>query len=201
MEMQTKTETVTAPSAGTPYDHPSPYLSLVNYRLLQLSICLSLAAVAFSLATLGEFSLWITPSVFVFSIAHNLTLLILSYRERTGKRRVTISGSDWKGRSTDKERIPATSTRASFICAFILALMWAASFGTTLGLLIVSIPDWNGSDGIFTDNPMYWRVVPWFECIFALLEVVVLVWLGVGGVRERKMVLGLKDGPRVWLRL
>ncbi|PPQ98069.1 hypothetical protein CVT26_003294 [Gymnopilus dilepis] len=216
MKSETETQTQPAPEVGK--GAPTPFkvtdLFQLNYRLLQLSILFTLAAVAFTISTFGQFSLWLPPAMAVFSLPHNVTLLVLSWRERTGRRRVL--GSSWSGVSgsekeltpvndskkhIESERLPATSTLPSLITTFILALMWASAFGLTLGLTITALPALYDKDGWSTDDPRSYRVLPWFECIFAFLEMVVLVLIGVGGVRERKAVLGLREGGRVWVRL
>ena len=217
MESQSEMQTQTAPEVGK--GAPTPFkvtdLSLPNHRLLQLSILFTLAAVAFTISTFGQFSLWLPPAMAVFSLPHNITLLLLSWRERTGRRRVLgsswsdISGSEKEltpGKDTEKhmesQRPPATSTLPSLITTFILALMWASAFGLTLGLTITALPALYDKDGWSTDDPKSYRVLPWFECIFAFLEVVVLVLIGVGGVRERKAVLGAVHGRHEgWDRL
>ncbi|KAF8907659.1 hypothetical protein CPB84DRAFT_1768476, partial [Gymnopilus junonius] len=170
---------------STVFVHPAPPLAYSNQQLLKSSIGLCCVILAFSLSLFGEFSLWISPSAFILTIAHNLTILVLSNQERKGTRPV-ITG----------KRLPATATRASFICAFLLAALWCGA----VAVLIVFCAFAVGNDG----DAGYARVVPWFEWIFALGEVAVLIVFGVGRSESGRlfwrwgMALGSGIGSRIW---
>ncbi|KDR68742.1 hypothetical protein GALMADRAFT_1027229 [Galerina marginata CBS 339.88] len=161
------------------YIHPAPALARQIHRLLWMSVGFSLFALAFSMVTLGEMSVWITPSAFVFGISHNITLLVRSAKERKQTAQARVG------------KLPATATKASIICSWILAVVWCAAIAT----LIVFGIDFLGAN----DFPV-WRVVPWFECAFAIFEVVTLITLAVMCKRERHAVAGNANTAK-WYQL
>jgi hypothetical protein len=126
------------------------------------------------MATFGKFSLWVLPAVYGCTIAHNITLLALSAKER-------MKSPEMR---TGKTLTP-TSKKASILCTSILGFLWAAAAGVVLARFIT-----------FTHDKFkhpYFYVTPWFEFSFALLEIGVMEFLGVQGGYERHRIVGLDD--------
>ena len=160
--------------------HPERKISRQVGHILWASVIVSTCAFAFSMVTFGSFSIWVLPAAYGLSIAHNITLLVLSAKER--KR----SPEALKGILT------ATSKKASIICTWLLVLLWLAAAGLGLSFTIIFSQDRFGDP--------YNYIVPWFESSFALLEVGVLAFLGVQCVRERRRIIGLGNTAK-WYQL
>ena len=160
--------------------HPKPKPSQQIGRILWVSVIVSTFALAFSLATLGFFSLWVLPGAYGFSIAHNITLLVLSAKERK-KLPETLNGT-----------LTATSKKASIICTWILVLLWMAAAGMVAASSILISQD-------EYDLP-YFYIIPWFEFSFAVIEVGVTGFLGVQCIRERRRIIGLTNATK-WYHL
>lgn len=160
--------------------HPELKISRQVGHILWISVILSTSAFAFSMVTFGVFSLWVLPAVYGFSIAHDITLLVLSAKERK--------------RSPEARHgaLTATSKKASIICTWILVPCWLAAAVMVLALTIVFSQD-------KFDTP-YHYIVPWIEFSFALLEVGVMGFLGVQCVCERRRIIGLGDTAK-WYQL
>ena len=163
--------------------HPEPKLSRQVGHILWISVIVSTVAFAFSMVTFGWYSLWVVPSAYAFSIAHNITLLVLSAKERK------------KSPKARNGTLTATSKKASIICTWILALLWTASAGMVLAFIIITSQQ--GFDGF--EQP-YFHIIPWFELFFAMIEVGVIGILGVKCVRERRQIIGLADTTK-WYHL
>ena len=160
--------------------HPELKISRQIGHILWVSVIVSTCAFAFSMATFGGLSLWLVPSAYCFSIAHNITLLVLSAKER--KRSPEARNGTLK----------ATSKKASIICTWILVPFWlAATIMLAIITIIVSQEEF---------NPPYYYIVPWIEFSFALLEIGVMGFLGVQCVRERRRIIGL-DSTEKWYQL
>ncbi|KDR68747.1 hypothetical protein GALMADRAFT_256575 [Galerina marginata CBS 339.88] len=151
----------------TAYMHPAPGIARHIQRLLWMSVGFSITALGFSVGTFSQFSLFITPSAFVFGISHNITLLVLSAKERKQ------TAQDRAG------KLPATATKASIICSWILAVVWCGSFATLIIFGAFFIGD--GDDSVL-------RIVPWFEFAFVVLEIITMVALAVMCHKERRAV-------------
>jgi len=160
--------------------HPKPKPSQQIGRILWVSVIVSTSALAFSLATFGGFSLWVLPGAYGFSIAHNITLLVLSAKERK------------KLPETRNGTLTATSKKASIICTWILVLLWMAAAGMVAARFIN-----NSQDGF--DVPSF-HTIPWIEFSFAVIEAGVMGFLGVQCVRERRRIIGLNN-PNKWYHL
>lgn len=76
----------------------------------------------------------------------------------------------------------------------MLAFLWCAAIATILVFCVNFVTEGSDDSG-------YIKIVPWFEWVFALFEVVVLIIFGAGGIRERRAILGLQDSPGWWNRL
>jgi hypothetical protein len=132
------------------------------------------------LATFGVFSLWVLPAVYGCTISHNITLIALSSRERK------------KPLETRNGALSATSKKASIICTWILVLLWTTATGMVPAFAIVF-----SEDGY---ELRYYYIIPWFEFSFAMMEVVVMGFLGVQCVRERRQIIGLAHAAK-WYHL
>ncbi|KDR68746.1 hypothetical protein GALMADRAFT_256573 [Galerina marginata CBS 339.88] len=162
------------------YIHPAPALARQIHRLLWMSVGFSLVALAFSMVTLGEVSLWITPSAFVFGISHNITLLVRSAKERKQTAQARVG------------KLPATATKASIICSWILVVGWCGAVATLIVFAVILRGD--------NDFPVLWQIIPWFECAFAIFEAVTLITLAVMCKRERHAVAGNANTAK-WYQL
>ena len=161
--------------------HPELKISRQVGHILWISVIVSTFALTFSMVTLGQFSLWLVPAVYVFSIAHNITLLVLSAKERK------------RSPEARNGALTATSKKASIICTWILMPSWLAAAVMVLALTIVF--SWEEQF-----LPPYYHIVPWIEFSFALLEVGVMGFLGVQCVRERRRIIGLGNTTK-WYQL
>jgi len=149
-------------------------------HILWISVIVSTCAFAFSMVTFGQLSLWVIPSCYVCSIAHNITLLVLSAKERK------------QSPEARKGTLTATSKKASIICGWLLVPFWLAA---ALLLLVITIIV---SQEKF--EPPYYYIAPWIEFSFSLLEVGVMALLGVQCVRERRRIIGLGKTEK-WYQL
>lgn len=160
--------------------HPELKISRQVGHILWVSVIVSTCAFAFSMATFGLLSLWLVPAAYCCSIAHNITLLVLSAKER---KRLP---------EARKGALTATSKKASIICTWILVPFWlVATIMSAIFTIIISQERF---------DPPYYYIVPWFEFSFALLEVGVMTFLGVQCVRERRRIIGLGNTAK-WYQL
>jgi len=159
------------------HHHPDPKLAQQIGHILWVSVIVSTSAFAFSMATLGVFSLWVLPAVYGCSIVHNITLLALSAKERKQSAETRKEGT-----------FTATSKKASILCSSILGFLWSAVAGVVLARFITFSRD-------KFEHP-YFYVTPWFEFAFALLEVGVIEFLGVQCVYERHRIIASDDATR-----
>lgn len=160
--------------------HPELKISRQIGHLLWISVIVSTCAFAFSMVTFGVFSLWVLHAAYGFTLAHNITLLVLSAKEK---------------KKPPEERIgslKATSKKASIICTWILVPFWLAAVAMVLAITIIFSQD-------RFEGP-YFYIVPWIEFSFAVLEVGVMGFLGVQCVRERRRIIGLGDTAK-WYQL
>ena len=160
--------------------HPELKISRQVGHILWASVIVSTCAFAFSMVTFGSFSLWVLPAVYALSIAHNITLLVLSAKERK------------RSPEARNGTLTATSKKASIICTWILVPLWLAAAGLGLAFIIIS------SQEKFGDAYIY--IVPWFESTFAVLQGGVMTFLGVQCVRERRRIIGLGNTAK-WYQL
>ena len=93
-------------------------------------------------------------------------------------------------------QLPAIASKASFYCAFIFAFLWCIAIFILLFFCIFII----SGRGIFQITG-YRAIVPWFEWVFASVEVLVLLKFGVSAIRERKAVLRWDREQRQWTGL
>src|SRR5437016_2117526 len=100
--------------------HPESKLSRQVGHILWASVIVSTTAFAFSMVSFGWFSLLVLPATYGCSIIHNVTLLVLSAKERK------------KSPEARNGTLTATSKKASIICTWVLALLWTASAGMVL---------------------------------------------------------------------
>ncbi|KAF8954060.1 hypothetical protein BDZ97DRAFT_534520 [Flammula alnicola] len=131
------------------------------------------------MANLGLLSLWITPSAYALSLAHSITLLVLSAKERK------------KTSEARAGKFPATSSKATIICTWILAVGWAAAAGMGMAMRAIWTGDLNGSVR---------GIMPYFEFAFIIVEIGVLVVLVLKCTRERHLILGA-DNTMKWYNL
>ncbi|KDR77804.1 hypothetical protein GALMADRAFT_210039 [Galerina marginata CBS 339.88] len=156
--------------AAVKYDigRVSKNILLLNERMLESSILFSLLSFSFSLATLREFYSTIVLSTSTVCLAHNITLFVLSHKEAK------------RGREERTETLPAMAKLVFIVITFILLLAWCAAIAILLPYLLYSS----------VDKVVFSRVLPGFECAFALCEAVVLLLLTVGCIVERRKITG-----------
>jgi len=148
--------------------HPQP--------ILWVSVIVSICTFAFSMATFGRFSYWTLPIACGFSIIHNITLLILSAKDR---------------KKLSEERngtLTATSKKATIICTWFLLLLWMVATGLGIAGAIITRDEYEGR---------YFYIVPWFEFSFALVEIGVMGFLCVQCIRERRQIIGLANATNL----
>ncbi|KIM43094.1 hypothetical protein M413DRAFT_443909 [Hebeloma cylindrosporum] len=149
-------------------------------HILWISVIVSTFAFAFSMVTFGTLSLWIIPAAYAFSLAHNITLLVLSAKERN------------RPPEARNGMLPATSKKGSIVCAWLLMLSWlAGAIMLAIFTIVVSQEKY--------ERP-YFYIVPWVEFSFAILEVGVMGFLAVQCVRERRRIIGLGSTAK-WYQL
>ncbi|KAF8168482.1 hypothetical protein B0H34DRAFT_685699 [Crassisporium funariophilum] len=146
--------------------------------LLWVSVALSCCAFAFSLSFLASLSLYMCPGVFALSMAHNITLLITTARER---KLHAASGF------ATSVKLPSTSTKAAVICSWILVVLWTAVFGMVLSMAAIIT-----GGGEFKHDPIL--PVAYLEWIVELAEVVVMVLIAVKCTREMRAVGSAASG-------
>ncbi|KAF5390499.1 hypothetical protein D9757_005245 [Collybiopsis confluens] len=106
-----------------------------NLRVLTwLSLSLSILTLAFSLVTLGIASFFLAPSIAFITLVYLLVVLILEHKQRA----LTTPKSDFETESEHPLRVPAYSTLASIVLAYLFGLCWFIASVACMIILAIS---------------------------------------------------------------
>ncbi|KAF6749907.1 hypothetical protein DFP72DRAFT_532829 [Ephemerocybe angulata] len=178
---------------------PRPFLI---QRLLWASLGVGCVTIALSLVLLGWISLFISPAAFLFSAIFDITLLILSAKERKSAALepamapATASPNTKPPTSAPTPDLPSTCRSATISAAIFVVIAWLAAFITSICLVAVS--DDQTTWGTVSESDSRKRFpVAYVEIVSIAFQIGILVWLIVLCVKERKSLSILQDkqGP------
>lgn len=157
-------------------DSPSlPDLALRIRYTLWASVGVSSICVALSLSTLGKLYVHTTPYIFIISMIHNASLLIPPYLEQHNNIRATKSGVPGK--------LPVTSTKTALVCTWLVMQAWPVAIAPPLVMWM---------SGKAEPSPLgpslNLTLLPIFEVVFVVLEIVVLFLVYIDCRRERELM-------------
>ncbi|KAJ3507233.1 hypothetical protein NLJ89_g6415 [Agrocybe chaxingu] len=166
----------TTPSAAAPTSGFVPPSSPIHRQIQRiLWISLGLCAIIFGLTMVhfGYLSMFISFGALGLTLIHHITILALSHKEHKA------------GPETLAGKLPATARKATIICGWLIMIVWAASVGWTMSMVII-MGDWG-------DTERKTVIVGHLEWVFELFEVVVMGLLALKCTRERQRIVGLAN--------
>lgn len=121
---------------------PTPTFSRHYRRLLGSSFALTILALVATSFTSGVASLWSIYATAAFTLIYDITLSVM-YKKWLRTYPVNIESGE----------LPATphpyATVAALACGIVLTLMWAAAFGLSVAILVISAMDPKDNGGLF----------------------------------------------------
>ncbi|KAF6742948.1 hypothetical protein DFP72DRAFT_153875 [Ephemerocybe angulata] len=176
---------------------PRPFLI---QRLLWASLGVGCVTIALSLVLLGWISLFISPAAFLFSATFDITLLILSAKERKSAAfepamdPAAASPNTKPPTSAPTPALPSTCRSATISAAIFVVIAWLAAFITSICLVAVS--DDQTTWGTVSESDGRKRFpVAYVEIVSIAFQIGILVWFIVLCVKERKSLSILQNKP------
>ncbi|KAF4623610.1 hypothetical protein D9613_001473 [Agrocybe pediades] len=189
------TSTLTGSTAAAPnkpqispeqLTHPAPHIPAQTRVLLIILIVLGSLSTISSFVTLTFFDAFIAPSMFFLTLTFAVVLLVYARKEAKQPPEV---------RHANGFRMPTSAQNATIASAWILAIGWLVVVGViavVYYLLLVT------DEHTKRERPMYFKIFPFVEAGFALLQFGCMVWVAVLCMKEKKAVIRLRAANIDW---
>lgn len=163
---------------------PTPETIKVQ-RLLLAVLASAFIALALALPLYGLSTLWVGPGAIFLSYIYGVTVLVKIHQQKK-----LVPAEDGK---SHKERVPVVTRRATYVCAWLLAVIWIAA--CAIGIWRAGVDLRAGVGGV-SDIQVAWVVLRFIECLCYLGGGITLAFVGFLCKRARECILQqISDTP------